>query len=186
MFKRIILLAVALVVLLAFASQAQISNPYVRWERILSTDSLDANNDTVAAHVFYDTSWSDPFRLMTESSWMPNKTWTDIQLYWILGPDDRTAYKDTNWVNDTFFVYVQLGVKVNDGTYRWPTTTAVDTALVKDSSWSLVNLHRSSTVLGEWARIMLIHKDSLEAAIPTAKRGNSYGNRLDVYITATQ
>lgn len=178
--KKIVLLTLlALSLLLPLSAGAQIANTSLTWTHTF-TDS-----DSLATTKIADTSYTDPFRLGTYSSFGAMSYWDYINFYWRFGTlEDTTGYTDTTWTADTMFLALQTGYLRKDGTWQWTVITLLDTCVAKDSSASTVILRTgSTTVYGDWARFRLIRRDSLEVAVGS---GTSYGNQMDVYIRVLQ
>lgn len=184
--KTIIFLALVILALVPLSGFAQLGSATVNWEHTF------ASTDTAATTKIADTSYSSPFRLGSTynvpyrgGAFSEVKLWTNIQAYWTNLAHDEAQYKDSNWTADTFFVSLQSGWKKADGTYEYTVTTAIDTFVATGSSNSTLNLARSATVFGDWGRLMLIRRDSLEATAQS-KIGRGYGAEITVYFTGLQ
>lgn len=134
--------------------------------RVVYKDSISAA-DTVAASKRVDTVWSSTMNIAGA---------TTIDFYKALSAWESQA--DTNWVNDTFFVYFQTSW---DGS-TW-LTYKIDTLLATTAgSADEFRLKSSDSSYGDLARLMLIHWDSLEVAAP-GLLGNVYYKECELWLS---
>jgi len=94
--------------------------------------------------------------------------------------DSSPGIDDTDWVNDTFFVAIQISI-LKDEAYHWKTYT-LDTFLTTDSAYQggIFSL-ADSNVCAERIRGRIIHWDSVEASRPGIFE-NVYGKRYRLWV----
>lgn len=112
--------------------------------------------DTVAASERHDTAYSGV---------MDITGMTNLRFFVNLS----AGINDTNWTNDSFFLKFQHSFDMSN----WH-VCEVDTLLDVGSGWSPLNLSAADSVYGNWGRLMLIHKDILEADAPDLLNNNYY------------
>ena len=108
-------------------------------DSIIPTDSTDFRYDTIRTPSMY----------VGDFSWI--QFYSQVKAY-----ENRD---DTNFVDDTFFVYAQFSP---DGVI-WNTidTICVDTFVDNGSGWSIQNLTFDDKVMGSYMRGVMVHCDSV-------------------------
>lgn len=133
--------------------------------RLVYVDSIIAADSNAIRH---DTSYSGIFEVLGRHIQF------GTGLYPYLG------YSDTNWGSDTFFVSLQSSFDRKN----W-VAHAIDTAVDTGYQVSTVLLDRDATVIGNWGRIMLIHRDSIgtgEADSALIHRGEAFRKEAILYL----
>lgn len=136
-------------------------------DSITAADSADVRNDTVLS-VVYDIR---DYKVMNFYSYLR----------------DYLNLDDTNFVDDSFFVYLQFSA---DG-YTWEAgdTLCLDTFLDSDSGWSWLGIDRDTANIGNFIRVELVHYDSIgigAADSALVNRDAPFWKELYVWITGTK
>jgi len=136
-------------------------------DSIVPADSGDVRADTVYT----------PAMDISGYSWL--QFYTQIKAY-----ENRS---DTNFTDDSFFVYVQYspdGIIFNAGD-----TLCIDTFLATGAGWSFQNLTHDDAILGNYMRGMLVHWDSIkvsEADSALVNRGSPFYKEMILWICGSK
>lgn len=134
---------------------------------LVFSDSITPADSLAVRH---DTAYSDIFNLFGRMFQCGTRIAEN-------GGDD-----DTEWVEDTFFINLQSSFDRNGTVWI---THAVDTHTTNGYQTSTMNLDRDATVIGNFGRIMMIHRDSIdagEADSAAVNRARPFKKKITMYL----
>lgn len=128
--------------------------------------------DTLADSIYIDTVW--------DNTWIELRKITSMNFWYGL----YGTTTDTAFTADSFFLKFMHGPRrsaIDAHVWDIATFTTITDSLI----WGTFNPSRTDSVIGNWGRFFLIHKDSNEADIPDLL-GNSYQYDVEVWTTELQ